>query len=1093
MKRIIITSLIGITTLTTIPLILPLLPQRSYAQTSNSQVEKLEQLIKTAQQQKDQYQYQESIETLQQALAIARKIKYREKEGVANLGLGISHYLMGKRQEALNFYDQALMIFREVGDRLGETATLNNIGLAYHSIGKPQKALEYYEQALPISQEVEIDLFFHKSGKVKALEYYEQALPIRQEVATPYDVASIFYSISFGITRPLKVLEYCEQALPTMQEVGDQPDFATTLNNIGGVYHSIGKPLKALIYYGQALPIWQEVGNRSGEGDTLNNIGVVCYSVGQFGKALEYFEQALPITQEVGDRSGEATTLNNIGYVYRRIGKPQKALEYFEQALPMRQEVADRLGEAITLNNIGGVYNDIGKPQKALEYFEQALPITQEVGDPSGEATTLNNIGLAYHSTGKPQKALEYLEQALPIAQEVGDRSGEATTLNNIGLAYHNIGKPQKALAYFKLALSITEKVGTRSSVAATLNNIGGVYNDIGKPQKALEYFERALRILEVVGILLSSSVAATLNNIGGVYNDIGQPQKALEYFERALPIWQKVSDPSGEAATLNNIGGVYYSIGQLQKALEYLEQALPIWQKVSYRSGETTTLHNMGRVYRDNNQLEKAINHWEKSIQTTLEMRAGLKKENRKAFLEDNDYRAITLIDLLIDQNQDDAAWKWHNLATTFDLADYTRLIDAKVKNPEAQKLINQWQQKNQLLQILYGKIKDEWSPQLSQQLNQLQAETNQLADNITNKYPEVAELFEFKPEDIDKLKANIAPDTVVIQPALLKGIPNVPDSIAIFLVTRDKPTIVKKVPIDTKEFDRLLTEYRAQLENPNADDYDLNQEKLYDYLIRPMETEITAYSPKQLAIIATGKLRYIPFETLYDKETNQYLIAKYPIHNLTRISATRKQQQKTTNSPTVLAFGNPTPTKIDLPGAEIEAKSIVEKLSGKHLIREKATLASFKTESSGFSLVHLATHGCFQKEGCPGVGLEENTILFANGKTFNIADAALLGLENTDLIVLSACQTAMKADSNGEEIAGVAYLFERAGADAVIASLWNAEDGITKDIMVNFYENVKAGMTKVEALRQAKLGYVRENIHPFYWSPLILIGEGE
>ncbi|MDY7004187.1 MAG: CHAT domain-containing protein [Cyanobacteriota bacterium] len=482
----------------------------------------------------------------------------------------------------------------------------------------------------------------------------------------------------------------------------------------------------------------------------------------------------------------------------------------------------------------------------------------------------------------------------------------------------------------------------------------------------------------------------------------------------------------------------------------------------------------------------------------------------------------------------------KWYSLANTFELADYTRLINAKVKNLETQKLIDQWNQNYQRLQFLYAKaeyqwnpqvvqqlnrlqaeknqliaenrpistdrlsnsnirvsessleISNEWNPLLGQQINELQAENNQLAADITEKYPEVAELFETTPEDIDKLKTNIAPGTVVIQPALLTGITNLPDSIAIFLVTRDKPTIVKKIPIDAKEFDRLLTEYRAQLEKPNADDYDVNQEKLYDYLIRPMETEITAYSPKQLAIIATGKLRYIPFETLYDKETDQYLIAKYPIHNLTRISATRKQQAKTSKSPTVLAFGNPTPTKKNLPEAEIEAKSIVEKLSGKHLIREKATLASFKTESSGFPLVHLATHGCFKKGGCPGVGLDANTILFANRETFNIADAALLGLENTDLIVLSACQTAMKADSNGEEIAGVAYLFERAGADAVIASLWNAEDGITKDIMVNFYENVKEGMTKVEALRQAKLGYVRENIHPFYWSPLILIGDG-
>ena len=827
MKRIIITSLIGITSLTTTPLILqPLLPQRSYAQTSDSQAEKLEQLIETGWQKRVLYQYQESIETFQQALGIARKIKDRGKEADANLGLGVSYYLIGKRQEVLNFYNEALMIFREVSDRQGEAITLNNIGLLYDNIGQPQKALEYFQQSLPISQEVD-------------------------------------------------------------------------------------------------------------------------------------------------DRSQEAITLNNIGLLYDNIGQPQKALEYFQQALPIRKEVGDRFGEAVTLNGIGLVYYDIGQPQKALEYFQQALPIRKEVGDRFGEAVTLNGIGLVYYDIGQPQKALEYFQQALPIRKEVGDRFGEAVTLNGIGLVYY----------------------------------------------------------------------------------DIGQPQKALEYFQQALSIRQEVDDRLGEANTLNNIA----------------------------------------YVYRGNNQPEKAIKKWEESVEITLEMRAGLKKENRRAFLEDNDHIAIALIDLLIDQNQPDIAWKWHNLATTFDLADYTRLIDAKVKNPEAQKLINQWQQNNQQLQILYGKVENEWSPQLSQQLNQLQAETNQLAADITNKYPEVAELFEFKPEDIDKLKANIAPSTVVIQPALLTGAKNLPNSIAIFLVTRDKPTVVKKVPIDAKEFDRLLTEYRAQLENPNADDYDLNQEKLYDYLIRPMETEITAYSPKQLAIIATGKLRYIPFETLYDKQTDQYLIAKYPIHNLTRISATRKQQAKTTKSPKILAFGNPTPTKIDLPGAEIEAKSIVEKLSGKHLIREKATLASFKTESSGFPLVHLATHGCFQKEGCPGVGLEANNILFANGKTFNIADAALLGLENTDLIVLSACQTAMKADSNGEEIAGVAYLFERAGADAVIASLWNAEDGITKDIMVKFYENVKEGMTKVEALRQAKLGYVRDNIHPFYWSPLILIGDGE
>ena len=102
MKRIIVTCLIGITTLTTTALILPVLPQGSYAQTSNSQVEKLEQLIKTAEQQVGQYKYQESIETLQQALAIARKIKDREKEAMANLGLGSVYSGIGQPQKALD-------------------------------------------------------------------------------------------------------------------------------------------------------------------------------------------------------------------------------------------------------------------------------------------------------------------------------------------------------------------------------------------------------------------------------------------------------------------------------------------------------------------------------------------------------------------------------------------------------------------------------------------------------------------------------------------------------------------------------------------------------------------------------------------------------------------------------------------------------------------------------------------------------------------------------------------------------------------------------------------------------------------------------
>ena len=224
-----------------------------------------------------------------------------------------------------------------------------------------------------------------------------------------------------------------------------------------------------------------------------------------------------------------------------------------------------------------------------------------------------------------------------------------------------------------------------------------------------------------------------------------------------------------------------------------------------------------------------------------------------------------------------------WLNLATTFDLADYRRLINAKVFDPEAQRLIDQWNQTYQEIQFLYQRLEDNPSNQLSQLINVLWEENNQLAEDISRRFPEVAELFEIKRKDIATLQANIPEGTVLIQPVLLTNRRNVLNNIAIFVLTAKGPTQVTKVKIDPREFGELLTQYRQQLENPNEDshEFDDNQKQLYDYLIRPVEGQIQTASPKQLAIIATGKLRYIPFETLYDSETEQFAPAFPPGRN--------------------------------------------------------------------------------------------------------------------------------------------------------------------------------------------------------------------
>lgn len=361
-----------------------------------------------------------------------------------------------------------------------------------------------------------------------------------------------------------------------------------------------------------------------------------------------------------------------------------------------------------------------------------------------------------------------------------------------------------------------------------------------------------------------------------------GQPQEAIVTLQQALEIARQLRDRENEAIALLGLGFNYKNLGQNQRALDFYNQALPISQEVGNRAGEGTTLSNIALIHRDNNRPDEAIANYERSLEIALEIRQDLQRDNRQAFSREGNPRAtaIALADLLIEQNQPDRALEWLSRIETFELADYTRLIDAEVADPEAQRAIEDWRRLDQQRQFLSGQLQEEYSEDLARRYREIDAETNQLAQSIIRDFPEIAELFETTLEDIEQLRANLPEGTLVIQPVLL------PNTIAIFILAKDRPVSVKRVPIDPEEFDTLVTDFRNQLENRTSG-FRSTGSALYEQLIAPAEAEIAAASPTHLAIITPGKLRYIPFEALYDKDTNQYLLEKYPIHYYTRLSS--------------------------------------------------------------------------------------------------------------------------------------------------------------------------------------------------------------
>ncbi|ROI13092.1 CHAT domain-containing protein [Microcystis aeruginosa FACHB-524] len=1021
-----------------------------------------------------QQRIQQAIESLQESLATNRMIHRRERESIDLGNLGIIFESLGQYQKAIDFYQQSLAIAREIRDRKGEAISLGNLGAAYQSLGQYKKATDYQQQSLAIIQEI----------GYRDIESYRKYL---------------------ALTR----------------ENGYRKDEGIILFVLGNTYNFLGNYQKGIEFYQQSLAIMKNVGDRAGEANSLGGLGLSYYSLGQYQKAIEYLEQSLAILNKY-DSNGDGLfddfinirpinlktiILFNLGNAYYSLGQYQKAIDYFRQS----ESLYTAIGTASQRIDRGREYAFI--PAAIARTFTDQFDLRRETDRIFNEA--LNSMYLGSDS------AIENFKKALIGYQKLGDKSKQELILSSLGdMCLDSDVNKLECLEFYQQALTIHQSLGgNRARESGYLINIGNIYAVLDDKKNSISYLQRGILILDQLAVdntlpefqrsAILSSKGLSLQNLCRVYVKFDEKQKALDCYNQifSLPVKIDYSEAMITAKVTSNleVADLYMKEGNNEQALTYYLSALTEfkiyeqknqkimeeYQKVTGQEYKTNlvVLSKIGIAYKMLNRPIEALSYLKQSANFIIESRRSSPRKVRKKYWSEKNWSSnmyfsetfAHLIDLLIQQNQPEKAFEWLNLATTADLADYNRLINAKVADPDAQKALDNWNTDNQQLEGMRRQLQDKYSQELAQQIRQFEEKVYKNAENIGDKYPEIAELFESKPTDIAQLQKNIAPDTLVIQPVLLGN------KATLFLITRDKLTVIQS---DAKadDFNQLVSQYRTQLADYQNADYLVTGSKLYEILIRPIESQIATSSPKNIAIIATGQLRYIPFETLYDKKNDQVLLEKYPIYYLTRISTStppateRKPLQG-------LAFANPKPTQEELKGTEIEAETISKIFPGSEkYLGTNATLDIFKKQAFRFSILHLGTHGCFNLAGCPNLGMQANTILFANNQQYNIADAALLGLKNTELITLSACQTAKEANADGQEISGLAYVLERAGAKSVIASLWNAEDNTSAEIMTQFYQNLKNGMTKSEAMRQAKLSQIKS--HPYFWSPFILIG---
>ncbi|MBD2616559.1 CHAT domain-containing protein, partial [Nostoc punctiforme FACHB-252] len=307
----------------------------------------------------------------------------------------------------------------------------------------------------------------------------------------------------------------------------------------------------------------------------------------------------------------------------------------------------------------------------------------------------------------------------------------------------------------------------------------------------------------------------------------------------------------------------------------------------------------------------------------------------------------------------------------------------------------------------------------------------------------------------------------------------------------------------VDAKLIKNPINNLLSILQSPrfsSRSEFDIitHSQKLYNLLIAPIKKHLS--SSGTLVFALDTSFQSLPMALLHDG--NNYLVNQY---NITETLGSKVQPPKSSSKKQLIALiaglSKESPSFNDknapkglraLPKVAVEVADIKKETnSSTVLLNEKFTSLQFQKELSknDFPIVHISTHGQFSSSS-------DKTVFLAYDKAINILefDSLLKGRFQSnknaiELLVLSACQT---AKGNKRSTLGIAGVAAQAGAESVIASLWLVDEGSTAILMQEFYEQLKNGLSKAEALRQAQLSLSAnpQYTDPYFWAGFVLVG---
>jgi CHAT domain-containing protein/tetratricopeptide (TPR) repeat protein len=972
---------------------------------------------------------------------------------------------------------------------------LNNVALAHYQIAKRAQAVRLFRLALDISKK-------EFGDDPPAL------LPIISNLLTIYLQDGAYGEAEILVQRGLVLL--------TRNAGNNFYYHAMAYNGIGQFHKAKGRHKKAEEFFQLAEKAIKKSSRAEQpyEAEILTNLGLLYLELGQYTKAEDPLQRAVAIRQDsMGEKDPTyATSIGTLGELYRRKGEYVKAESLYKQALTIYQNSVGELHaySATIINNLGVLYYSRGDVRTAEDYFQKALKIREQVLSPQHPdiAVSLVHLAACYRSSSRLDEAVNSLQRALTIFEQSHDLDPfVAQTLNDLGLVHYDKGNLNEAESLFQRALAINEKIlGSEDlRLTSTVNNLALVYQARGQLDRAEQFYQRALAITEKSPAVPHPLVATVLRNLSSASDAKGDIDRALDFARRAGEIEERSLDfalASGSEDQNHIYLRTFQNTTSEDISLHVHDAAN---NKSAARQALTTVLRRKGRVL-------------DAMATNVRALRDRSSQRDKGLFNELAEVRAQLASMISEGSDRTDAGYNPAFVAKSKSYEKLQARVNAggavlrthaqPVTIESIQKLIPE---KSALVEfVCYSPINLK-NPKAGNErpLRHYVAYILRRGGDI-----EWADLGEAQPIDF----------TVWDLRAALRNPKSTPDGeniggLAHELYQEVMRPVLDRIPSDTKQ---LLISPDSMLQFVP---FEAMLDRSGHYLIERYSVSYLS-SARDLQIFqATSRSRQPP------------LIVVNPDFN------TRVKQAKSLGRDSEVSKSRPvassTTTYALLTGTDEEGRGIKRLYPRAQMLRgSDATEAALK-QIRGPSILHIATHGFFPEtqpvaladpdatkingepvfkssiallklEGNPSkrgeeyiASLSRSGIVLAGANIHDRAageDGLLTALEmsgldlrGTKLAVLSACETAMGDLESGNGVDGLRRALMLAGAETQVMSLWKVNDEITRETMIKFYTRLRAGATRAEALRQAKLDLLRttDYAHPYFWASFIESGD--